>query len=161
MEGQSWNPDTAVRGAAERLVPILMTALGTALALLPLAVTSGVAGNEIEGPMPIVILGGLIISTALILNVLPTLALRYGRFEQDERAKPPVRGDAFTEQWCSVMFVTDALPARGLVGSAESGVNRISEAAASQPATGREALNACRLPKSASTAPKTSAPETQ
>ncbi|KDR26194.1 MULTISPECIES: efflux RND transporter permease subunit [Caballeronia] len=83
-----WNADTAVRGAAERLVPILMTALVTALALLPLAVTSGAAGNEIEGPMAIVILGGLITSTALNLIVLPTLALRYGRFARDALTEP-------------------------------------------------------------------------
>ena len=84
----TWNMDTAVRGASERLVPILMTALVTALALLPLAVTSGAAGNEIEGPMAIVILGGLITSTALNLIVLPTLALRYGRFEIEGLAEP-------------------------------------------------------------------------
>ena len=84
----AWNRDTAVRGASERLVPILMTALVTALALLPLAATSGAPGNEIEGPMAIVILGGLITSTALNLIVLPTLALRYGRFERDEIAGP-------------------------------------------------------------------------
>jgi len=45
--------------ASERLIPILITALVTALALLPLALTSGAAGNEIEGPMAIVILAGL------------------------------------------------------------------------------------------------------
>jgi CzcA family heavy metal efflux pump len=84
----AWNMGTAVRGASERLVPILMTALVTALALLPLAVTSGSPGNEIEGPMAIVILGGLITSTALNLIVLPTLALRYGRFAHDELAEP-------------------------------------------------------------------------
>lgn len=78
----TWNLDTAVRGASERLVPILMTALVTALALAPLALTSGAPGNEIEGPMAIVILGGLITSTALNLIVLPTLALRYGRFDR-------------------------------------------------------------------------------
>ncbi|TAM55916.1 MAG: efflux RND transporter permease subunit [Paraburkholderia sp.] len=83
----TWDMDTAVRGASERLVPILMTALVTALALAPLALTSGAPGNEIEGPMAIVILGGLITSTALNLIVLPTLALRYGRFERDERAE--------------------------------------------------------------------------
>ncbi|ONJ09552.1 efflux RND transporter permease subunit [Burkholderia cenocepacia] len=82
-----WNADTAVRGASERLIPIMMTALVTGLALLPLALTSGAAGNEIEGPMAIVILGGLITSTALNLIVLPTLALRYGRFERDTLAE--------------------------------------------------------------------------
>ncbi|MFC5429730.1 efflux RND transporter permease subunit [Paraburkholderia denitrificans] len=88
VDGLTWNMDTAVRGASERLVPILMTALVTALALAPLAVTSGAPGNEIEGPMAIVILGGLITSTALNLIVLPTLALRYGRFVRDEVAEP-------------------------------------------------------------------------
>jgi CzcA family heavy metal efflux pump len=80
VEGESWGPATAVRGALERLGPILMTALVTALGLLPLALGSGDPGREIEGPMAIVILGGLITSTALSLFVLPTLALRFGRF---------------------------------------------------------------------------------
>jgi CzcA family heavy metal efflux pump len=80
QEGAEWGLEAAVRGASERLIPILMTALVTALGLLPLAIGSGEAGREIEGPMAIVILGGLITSTALNLLVLPTLALRYGRF---------------------------------------------------------------------------------
>ena len=58
-----------------------MTVLVTALGLLPLALTSGAPGNEIEGPMAIVILGGLLTSTILNLLVLPSLALRYARFE--------------------------------------------------------------------------------
>jgi Cu/Ag efflux pump CusA len=58
-----------------------MMAIVTALGLLPLALGSGEPGKEIEGPMAIVILGGLVTSTALNLLVLPTLALRYGRFE--------------------------------------------------------------------------------
>lgn len=80
VEGLGWSAETALRGASERLIPILMTALVTALGLLPLALGSGEAGREIEGPMAIVILGGLITSTALNLLVLPTLALRFGRF---------------------------------------------------------------------------------
>jgi Cu/Ag efflux pump CusA len=80
-EGMTWGLDAAVRGASERLIPILMTATVTALGLLPLALGTGEAGREIEGPMAIVILGGLITSTTLNLFVLPTLALRYGRFE--------------------------------------------------------------------------------
>jgi Cu/Ag efflux pump CusA len=79
-EGQTWGLATAIRGASERLVPILMTAIVTALGLLPLALGSGEPGKEIEGPMAIVILGGLATSTALNLLVLPTLALRWGRF---------------------------------------------------------------------------------
>jgi Cu/Ag efflux pump CusA len=80
VEGQTWGRATALRGASERLGPILMTATVTALALLPLALGSGDPGREIEGPMAIVILGGLATSTLLSLLVLPTLALRYGRF---------------------------------------------------------------------------------
>jgi CzcA family heavy metal efflux pump len=79
-EGAAWSLETVARGAGERLLPILMTALVTALGVLPLAVGSGEAGREIEGPMAIVILGGLITSTALNLLVLPALAWRWGRF---------------------------------------------------------------------------------
>jgi Cu/Ag efflux pump CusA len=71
-----------MRGASERLLPVLMTALVAALGLLPIAIGSGDPGREIEGPMAIVILAGLLTSTALNLLVLPTLALRYGRFDR-------------------------------------------------------------------------------
>ncbi len=81
QEGMSWGPQAVMRGASERLMPILMTAIVTGLGLLPLAIGSGEAGREIEGPMAIVILGGLMTSTTLNLLVLPTLALRYGKFE--------------------------------------------------------------------------------
>jgi Cu/Ag efflux pump CusA len=67
------------RGARERLAPILMTALVTALGLLPLALGSGEAGREIEGPMALVILGGLVSSTVLNLIVLPLLYRRWGQ----------------------------------------------------------------------------------
>ncbi len=83
-EGMVWGVEAAVRGASERLMPVLMTATVTALGLLPLALGTGEAGREIEGPMAIVILGGLVTSTALNLLVLPTLALRYGKFTQEE-----------------------------------------------------------------------------
>lgn len=76
-----WRLETVMRGASERLLPILMTASVTALALLPLAWTSGAPGNEIEGPMALVILGGLVTSTLLNLLLLPTLAWRYGRLD--------------------------------------------------------------------------------
>jgi Cu/Ag efflux pump CusA len=79
-EGLTWGRETAILGAQQRLAPILMTALVAGLGLLPLAVTSGAPGNEIEGPMALVILGGLVTSTILNLLVLPTLALRFGRF---------------------------------------------------------------------------------
>lgn len=80
VEGETWGLHSAVRGATERLTPVLMTAAVTALGLLPLALGSGQAGREIEGPMAIIILGGLVTSTALSLLVLPTLALRFAKF---------------------------------------------------------------------------------
>jgi Cu/Ag efflux pump CusA len=66
------------RGAEERLVPIAMTALATALALVPLALSAGEPGSEIQAPMAIVILAGLLSSTVLNMVVLPALYLRYG-----------------------------------------------------------------------------------
>ena len=83
FENKEWNLETAMQGASERLVPILMTALVTGLGLLPLAIGSGSAGKEIEGPLAIVILGGLTTSTLLNLLVLPALSLRFGRFKKN------------------------------------------------------------------------------
>jgi Cu/Ag efflux pump CusA len=87
-EGMVWGPEAVMRGASERLMPILMTATVTGLGLLPLAIGSGEAGREIEGPMAIVILGGLLTSTLLNLLVLPTLALKYGRFRTPAEPLP-------------------------------------------------------------------------
>ena len=85
-EGRAWDLRTVVQGAAERLPSIAMTALVTALGLLPLALGAREAGREIEGPMALVILGGLVTSTLLNLLVLPALALRFGRFDEPPRA---------------------------------------------------------------------------
>lgn len=82
VEGMEWGFEAVLRGASERLAPILMTATVTGLGLLPLALGSGDPGREIEGPMAIVILGGLVTSTALNLLVLPALARRFGKFEK-------------------------------------------------------------------------------
>jgi Cu/Ag efflux pump CusA len=89
-EGVPFGPEAVLRGARERLLPILMTALVTGLGLLPIALGSGSAGREIEGPMAVVILGGLVTSTLLNLLLLPPLALRFGRFEvaREESAEP-------------------------------------------------------------------------
>jgi Cu/Ag efflux pump CusA len=78
VEEMPWGPELVFRGARERLAPVLMTALVTALGLLPIAIGSGEAGREIEGPMAWVILGGLATSTALNLVVLPVLYRRFG-----------------------------------------------------------------------------------
>jgi predicted RND superfamily exporter protein len=68
-----------MRGTNERLAPVLMTALATALALAPLVIFGNRPGQEIENPMAIVILGGLASSTLMNLFVLPALYLRFGR----------------------------------------------------------------------------------
>jgi Cu/Ag efflux pump CusA len=78
-EGAAFGRELVLRGAEERLVPIAMTALVTALALVPLVVWGDRPGHEIEHPMAVVILGGLVSSTALNLFLMPALYLRYGR----------------------------------------------------------------------------------
>ncbi|HZW33515.1 MAG TPA: efflux RND transporter permease subunit [Isosphaeraceae bacterium] len=78
VEGLPWGPDLIFRGARERLAPVSMTALVTALGLLPIAVSWGQPGSEIEGPMALVILGGLVTSTALNLLGLPVLYRHFG-----------------------------------------------------------------------------------
>ena len=84
-EGMAFGPELVLRGAEERLAPILMTALTTALALTPLVVAGDIAGHEIEYPMAIVIMGGLITSTLLNLLIVPEL---YLRFAKSGRRKP-------------------------------------------------------------------------
>ncbi|MCB2057440.1 MAG: efflux RND transporter permease subunit, partial [Novosphingobium sp.] len=78
-EGEQFGPQLALRGAGERLSPILMTALATGLALVPLAWAGDLPGHEIEHPMAIVILGGLVTSTLLNLFVVPSLYLQFGK----------------------------------------------------------------------------------
>jgi CzcA family heavy metal efflux pump len=79
VEGAPWDVATIARGANERLIPILMTAAVTALGLAPLALGLHESGQEIEGPMAVTVLGGLVSSTLLNLMVLPALAQRYSR----------------------------------------------------------------------------------
>ena len=78
-EGEAFGPELVLRGAKERIAPIMMTALTTGLALLPLIIAGDIPGQEIEYPMAIVILGGLITSTLLNLLVVPTLYLQFGK----------------------------------------------------------------------------------
>jgi Cu/Ag efflux pump CusA len=79
QEGMTFGRELILRGAEERLAPILMTALACGLALLPLVAAGSIPGHEIEHPMAIVILGGLVTSTLLNLFVMPSLYLRFGR----------------------------------------------------------------------------------
>jgi Cu/Ag efflux pump CusA len=78
-EGERFGRDLVLRGAQERLSPILMTTLATGLALIPLVVAGNIPGHEIEHPLAIVVVGGLVTSTLLNLFVVPPLYLRFGR----------------------------------------------------------------------------------
>lgn len=81
VEGKSWNLETAMQGAQERLPAILMTALVTGLAMFPIAFDSDNPGREIMGPMAAIIIGGLTSSTLLNLLLLPGVLLHYGKFK--------------------------------------------------------------------------------
>jgi CzcA family heavy metal efflux pump len=76
-EGRPWGIETSMQGAEERLTPVLLTALLTGLALLPVALQLHEPGHEIEGPMAVVILGGLVSSTLVSLLLIPPLAARW------------------------------------------------------------------------------------
>jgi Cu/Ag efflux pump CusA len=78
VEGVTSLRDAVIRGAEERLAPILMTAMAAGLALIPLSFGGGRSGSEIQTPMAIVILCGLMTSTLLNMVVVPVLYLRYG-----------------------------------------------------------------------------------
>ena len=82
------------RGASERLIPILMTALATGLALIPLALAIGQPGSEIQAPMATVILFGLLTSTALNMIVVPALYLRFGTIDRRAAAESLAEGPA-------------------------------------------------------------------
>jgi Cu/Ag efflux pump CusA len=84
VENLTWNLETCIKGASERLPSILMTAIVTALGLLPLALGSGQPGKEIEGPMASIIVGGLVTSTILNLLILPSIMLHFGKFKKEE-----------------------------------------------------------------------------
>jgi CzcA family heavy metal efflux pump len=79
VEGMPFGPELVLRGARERLVPIMMTVLTTGLALVPLIVAGSIPGQEIEHPMALVILGGLLASTFINLFVVPSLYLKFAK----------------------------------------------------------------------------------
>jgi len=87
-EALGWSLQTVLRATRERTLPIVMTALVTALGLAPLAFQTGQAGREIQGPMALVILGGLVTSTLMSLFLLPALIWRYGRAPTVDRSDP-------------------------------------------------------------------------
>jgi CzcA family heavy metal efflux pump len=87
-EGEPFGLGLVVRGSEERLAPILMTALATGLALVPLAVAGNKPGHEIEHPMAVVILGGLVTSTVLNLFLMPALYLAFGHSRTPSVGQP-------------------------------------------------------------------------
>jgi CzcA family heavy metal efflux pump len=87
QEGMKFGPALVLRGARERLSPILMTTLATGLALVPLVVLGERPGHEIEHPLAVVVIGGLVTSTLLNLFVLPSLYLRFGRGRPPKEAR--------------------------------------------------------------------------
>ena len=96
-EGETFGPELILRGARERLGPILMTALATWLGLLPFVLFGNIAGNEIVQPMAVVILGGLITSTLLNLFILPALYLRFGSSTVPATSSSPASDQAALE----------------------------------------------------------------
>ena len=88
VEGEPFGLTLVLRGAEERLAPILMTALATGLALVPLVISGNKPGHEIEYPLAVVILGGLITSTVLNLFLLPPLYAAFGKRGSSEKDWP-------------------------------------------------------------------------
>jgi CzcA family heavy metal efflux pump len=101
FEGETFGPELILRGARERLSPILMTAFATGLAIVPLVIAGDIPGHEIEHPMAIVILGGLFTSTMLNLFVVPAIYLRFGR-----STEPLLRGESTRVRVSSPVGVT-------------------------------------------------------
>jgi len=95
-EGEGFGPGLVLRGARDRLAPILMTTLAAGLALVPLVISGDIPGQEIARPMAIVILGGLVTSTLLSLFIIPALYLRFGSIDrglaQEEHELRPHQG---------------------------------------------------------------------
>ncbi len=111
-EGEPFGLGLVMRGASERLSPILMTALATGLALAPLVIFGDRPGQEIENPMAIVILGGLATSTLMNLFVLPALYLRFGGISRPraEPAADPVERDAPRARVGETVLRSEPLP---------------------------------------------------
>jgi CzcA family heavy metal efflux pump len=78
FEGEHFSPGLVMRGTREQFAPILMTALTTAAAMLPLALFGAIPGQEIEFPLALVVIGGLVTSTIVTLFVMPGLYLQFG-----------------------------------------------------------------------------------
>ncbi|MGH2823543.1 MAG: efflux RND transporter permease subunit, partial [Thermoleophilaceae bacterium] len=91
--GVPFGPELVLRGAKDRLAPILMTASATGLALVPLVLAGPIPGNEIEHPLAVTILGGLFTATLLNLFVQPSLYLRFGKGGKERPSGPAAETD--------------------------------------------------------------------
>ncbi len=90
QEGETFGAELILRGAQDRLSPILMTALATGLAFLPFVLFGDIPGHEVVRPMAIVVLGGLVTSTLLNLFIVPALYLRFGASREPDLGLVPV-----------------------------------------------------------------------
>src|SRR3972149_1952279 len=90
-EGETFGPALVLRGARERISPIMMTALTSALAIMPLVAAGSIPGHEIEHPLAVVVLGGLVTSTLLNLFVVPSLYLRFGTSREPDASSVQAR----------------------------------------------------------------------
>ena len=79
FEGERFTREMVERGTLERQVPVLMTALATGIALIPLILAADAPGKEILHPVAVVIVGGLVTSTLLGLGVTPAIFYAFGR----------------------------------------------------------------------------------
>jgi CzcA family heavy metal efflux pump len=87
-EGEAFGPPLVLRGARERLSPVLMTAVATGLALSPLVIAGPISGYELVHPLAVVVLGGLVTSTLLNLFLVPALYLRFGAVAEPGELTP-------------------------------------------------------------------------
>jgi Cu/Ag efflux pump CusA len=84
-EGETFGPQLVLRGSVERVTPMVMLGLTAGIALVPLLLAGNIPGNEIEYPMAIVILGGLLTSELLNLFFVPMLYLHFGKSRRERR----------------------------------------------------------------------------
>ncbi|MCI0530203.1 MAG: efflux RND transporter permease subunit, partial [Nitrospira sp.] len=98
-ERMPFGEDLILRGAMERLSPILMTALVTGLGLLPIAISVGEPGRELEQPMAVIILGGLVTSTLLNMIVIPVLYHKFGTRTSSKTSQVLETSGAYEKPW--------------------------------------------------------------